>query len=191
MNNSNKNNLVLCEIHFTPINGKTKYSDKNIENHFLVISKINPHNGKLLVCNEYGNLVDDEDTDDEFEEKTQIDQLICTYETFYKELLENNFIGQHKHKNIRNYENIIRSKKFLKPQIAQCIKLPTEETICILKTFWINIIIRAWKNVFMKKKELINKRKSPRSLIYKECFGIWPDYCKSLPSIHGLLKELK
>ncbi len=191
---NNKYNLVLCEIHFTPIHGKTKDSDKYIENHFLVISKINPHNGKLLIPDENGNYVDDEDSDEDDDEEEllpQVDQLICTYKYLYEELLDDNFIGQYNHNTIRNYENIIRSRIFLRPQIAECIKLPTEENICILKTFWINIIIRAWKKAFMKKKELENKRNSPRSLRYRECFGVWPDYCRSLPSIRGLLKDLK
>jgi hypothetical protein len=38
--------------------------------------------------------------------------------------------------------------KNLQPEIAECIILNGEETIAILKTFWIKIIQRKWKKVF-------------------------------------------
>ena len=38
--------------------------------------------------------------------------------------------------------------KILQPEIAECIILSGEETIAILKTFWIKIIQRKWKKVF-------------------------------------------
>ena len=38
--------------------------------------------------------------------------------------------------------------KNLQPEIAECIILSGEETVAILKTFWIKIIQRKWKKVF-------------------------------------------
>jgi hypothetical protein len=38
--------------------------------------------------------------------------------------------------------------KILQPEIAECIILSGEETVAILKTFWIKIIQRKWKKVF-------------------------------------------
>ena len=38
--------------------------------------------------------------------------------------------------------------KNLQPEIAECIILSGDETIAILKTFWIKIIQRKWKKVF-------------------------------------------
>ena len=47
MNNElNKNNIVLCELYQKNIHGFTNESDKNINGHYLVISKLNPYNKK-------------------------------------------------------------------------------------------------------------------------------------------------
>jgi hypothetical protein len=46
---------------------------------------------------------------------------------------------------IRNFAKIICNKNYIKPEIAECIILPTGETIAILKTFWIRIIQKVYK----------------------------------------------
>ena len=52
------------------------------------------------------------------------------------------------HPNIRNYANIIQTKNFIQPNIAQCIYTIENECVAIIKTFWIRWIQRKWKNMF-------------------------------------------
>jgi len=48
---------------------------------------------------------------------------------------------------IKNHYHIINDLNCFKPEIAECILLPTGEVVAILKTFWIRIIQKRWKNV--------------------------------------------
>ncbi len=73
------------------------------------------------------------------------------------------------------------------PQVVQCIMLPGEECVAIIKTFWIRWIQRKWKNIYKTRLDIINKRKAPASLIYREYNGNWPLSCSRLPSIQGML----
>ena len=57
---------------------------------------------------------------------------------------------------IRNFEIIVTNEWYIKPEIAQCILLNSGHTICILKTFWLKIIQRKWKNIFKQRKNNIN-----------------------------------
>jgi len=93
--------------------------------------------------------------------------------------------NQH-HNIFRNYINIIRDN-YIKPQIAECIYLQNGESVCIIKTFWIRIIQRAWKRIFKERKNIIEKRKTVHALYYREINGKWPSYCRNYPSINGML----
>lgn len=94
--------------------------------------------------------------------------------------------NQH-HNIFRNYRNLIRRENYIKPEIAKCIYLPGGESICIIKTFWIKIIQKAWKKIYKQRKEIIIKRSSLISLKYREINGKWPNGCNYYPSLKGLL----
>lgn len=94
------------------------------------------------------------------------------------------------HQIFRNYEYIISRENYLQPEIAQCIYLPDGECICILKTFWIKLIQRTWKNIYAKKKILLNLRKNPNNIKYKEIYGNWHFSCCKIPSLQGMLNYL-
>ena len=175
--NKNKNNLVLCELHYTRIHGKTKDSYEFIEGHYLVTCKAHPYSGKII------------DGDDDYE-NIHIIEIMQTYKNNYQRIVRERLVDIHPHPFIRNFKNIVTSKKYLVPQIAQCIILPTQEEICIIKTVWINIIVRAWKKVFKERKRIIKLRSNPLSLDEYECNGIWPESCRHLPDLKGLLYGL-
>lgn len=61
-----------------------------------------------------------------------------------------------------------------------------EWTTCIIKTYWISIIQRAWKNIYMKRKEIIRKRMNPNNLHHRQIVGKWPSSCHYLPSISDI-----
>ena len=89
--------------------------------------------------------------------------------------LENN------HPYIRNYVNI--NKQYLQIHLAKNMILPTGETICIIKTYWLRIIQRTWKRIYKERKEMIEKRKNINSIIYSQVYGKWPDNCSCIPKL--------
>jgi hypothetical protein len=121
--------------------------------------------------------------------KLDIDYLNL-YSNFYYIYYYNN-LNNRKHNIYRNYSNIISNTYYIKPEIAECIYLSTGECIAILKTFWIKLIQRTWKNIYSKKKNIIDLRKNPNNIKYKEIYGNWSNICKTLPSIKGMLNYLK
>jgi hypothetical protein len=86
-----------------------------------------------------------------------------------------------------NYLNIIRQDNYIKPEIAECIYLPTGHCVSILKTIWIKLIQRTWKKIYKQRKIIMSKRMSINSLRYREVNGVWPDDCRIHPSIKGML----
>lgn len=146
-----KYNLVLCEIHYTPIHGKDEYSCSNIEGQYLVIAKFEPKTYYLV--EDYIEY----DTDDESvvseNEIPNIQNVKRLYQQNYKRLLQNNLFRDHPHSMIRNYTKIITNPNYFKPEIAECIVLSTNETVAILKTFWIKILQRKWKKMYKQIKK--------------------------------------
>jgi hypothetical protein len=90
----------------------------------------------------------------------------------------------------KNYANIINQENFIKPEIAQCIYLENGCCISIVKTIWLRFIQRSWKKVYKIRKEILNKRISLQSVLFREKNGRWPDSCSYLPGIKGLLHYL-
>ena len=106
----------------------------------------------------------------------------------------NNVYNNYRHKRhdiFKNYKNIISNKNYIKPEIAECIYLRNDgECIAILKTYWIRLIQRTWKNIYKKRISLIKKRCNLNSLKYKEIYGKWPNNCNEYPSLKGMLSFL-
>lgn len=92
---------------------------------------------------------------------------------------------------IRNFQNIISRENYIKPEIAKHILLASGHSICILKTFWLKIVQRCWKNIFNKRKNILQMRCQPRSLRFREINGCWSDSCANLPTLRGMLSSLK
>ena len=186
-------NLVLCELHFTPIHGKTKHSCPTIEGHYLLIAKFDGLTGiDLDDMEEYTEYDTDHeaesDTEDEDEDDvTHIYQIQRQTMKFYTEELPNDPYRQKSHKLIRNYHNIIRGSNYIKPEIAECITLPTGENIVIIKTMWIKIIQRKWKKVYAARQHIIKCRSCPSSLSTRQLTGLWPQHCRQMPSLKGMI----
>jgi hypothetical protein len=194
MSVTNKNNLIICELHNPVIHGKTDYSDPNIENHYLVYDKFDGKTEISLSCIEED---DEYSTDEEYDSDEDIDEinrlskindtikfLRRHYKNFVKKI--NHY---EKHPTIRNYSNIISRKDYIRREIGECILLPTQETIAILKTFWIRIIQKKWKKVFKEREIIIKKRNLPSSLYKREIIYNWYNTL-SLPGLKGMLYNL-
>jgi hypothetical protein len=187
-------NLVLCELHFTPVHGKTKQSYPAIEGHYLLIGRFDGLSGiDLDDLDEYGEYDTDHeaesgsDDEDENDGITHIYQIQQRTTTFYTEELPNDPYRQKSHKLIRNYHNIIRDPNYIKPEIAECIVLPTGENIAIIKTMWIKIIQRKWKKVYAARQHIIKCRSCPSSLSTRQLTGMWPRHCLRMPGLKGML----
>lgn len=87
----------------------------------------------------------------------------------------------------RNYSEIIRNEKYIKPEIIECIYLDTGHCIAIKKTYLIRIIQRSWRNILKKREQIIKIRCHPNSLRQRENTGKWPESCRIYPSLKGML----
>ena len=95
------------------------------------------------------------------------------------------------HNILRNYNNIISRDEYIKPEIAECIILPTQHSVAIIKTIWIKLIQRKWKAVYAERVNIIKRRMLLSSLKTRELTGRWPPHCIHLPTIRGILHDLK
>ena len=180
-----KYNLIICELHHPHIHGKIDESDSNIESHYLVTYRFEGTTEMVLY-------EDDEDQDDDLFDLSviNINDIIEEFTSYYCQ-------AQHiltgrlpQHPCIRNFANIVTRAGYIRPEIAECIELPTLETIAILKTFWIRIIQRMWRKVFKQRQQVSNSRTQISSLLFREIHGKWPQNCCYMPSLQGMLKGL-
>jgi hypothetical protein len=176
--NKSKYNLVLCELHFPPIHGKNESSSPDIETHYLLYAKYDPHTEKKI-DNEYEPDILNNDTE------LNQDKLFIK-RTLKKQSAMSEYLGSHPC--IRNYYKICEN---VKPEIGECITLPTLETIVILKTFWFRIICRKWKKIMEERRNILTKRQHPESIKFREIHGFWSENCRIMPSINGMFSDLK
>ena len=91
------------------------------------------------------------------------------------------------HEFIRNYR-IITNKLNYNPQIAEIFYLSGDECVAVLKTFWLKIVQRCWKRVYLSRMKSIKERTLLKSLYFKEINGKWPN---TMPSITGMFYNLR
>lgn len=155
-----KYNIIICELYNKNIHGKT--NDLKLKESYLTIYRY-----KIF----------------------DIREIIEDAEFYYSQyrILNNN---RKKHDIYRNYQNIVNRENYIKPEIAECIYLENGMCIAILKTFWIRLIQRRWRNIYIKRIEIIRKRSNIKSLKYREIYGEWNIDCLELPKLKGMLSFL-
>lgn len=184
--NRSKYSIVLCELHYTPFHGKTKDSDPSIDSHYLLIGKFHPITN-YLITEDYDTdeEVDEEvDEDDEIEEAPNLKNMLKFYKGKYKKYKEIH-VSVKPHETIRNYFQIVTRDDYLKPELGECILLPTQEIIVICKTFWIRIIQKKWKKILKTRKDIIYNS----NFINKYQMG--NKLSSLIPGIRGMLYDLK
>jgi hypothetical protein len=72
------------------------------------------------------------------------------------------------HPSIRNYNTIILKFKL---DIVQLIHLNTGHCMCILKTFWLKLLQRKYKNYYKKLQMRISRAKHPKALLQRQLTG--------------------
>ena len=194
--NNKKHYLMLCELHYPGRHGKTDNSDPNIETHYLVYDRFDTKTGiSYSHLDEYGEYESDyeydTDSEDEYNNNTfmQLNSEIKWLREHY--LNPFNSLYTENHPTIRNYHNIIKHPNYIKPEIGEYIILPTEEAIAILKTFWLRIIQKKWKNVFQERKNIIKQRCNLLNLLTRELSINVINLYRNLPGLKGMLSKLK
>ena len=185
-----KYNLMLCELHNPNIHGKNESSANNIETHYLVYDRFEPWSGISYLS--FDEEYDTDDTDDTDEDNpNHVEKLEDTLQFLRDRYsisgLQNRLAN---HPSIRNYRNIISKPDYIKPEIGQYIILPTLEAVTILKTFWLRIVQRRWKNVFLERQRVKTERQHCASLSFRQINGAWPPTCAYMPSLDGMLQDL-
>lgn len=88
------------------------------------------------------------------------------------------------------YMNFVEQFAPVKLEIAECLYLPSQHCVSIIKTHWLKIIQRAWKKICRDRKLTIAMRSHTNALKYREIHGIWPNHCINYPSLKGMLSNL-
>jgi hypothetical protein len=147
---------------------------------------------------------DDDDSNDELEfyeydetSRTKYNIVLC--EKYNKLLhgedngeINNHYLTHFKLKNLNNdFINYIKLRRpNIRTEIAECLLLNSEYCVSILKTFWLRLIQRVWKKIYLERKNTLRKRSNPRSIFYRDIFGKWPADCLRYPSLKGMLRNL-
>jgi hypothetical protein len=122
--------LGLCELHCFALHGGNK-----MLGHYLMISTFTDFSSN---------------PDDEIETSDDDDENIFEEAQYYNESYTGELTNT-THQFIRNYNKIINSLNYIKPEIMEVLLLSTGESVAILKTCWIRIFQRTWRRKFAKR----------------------------------------
>jgi len=149
--------LGICQL-FTPnIHGITEDSSPNIIGNYIVADKIDS-----------GEFYDNS-------------YLLTILDIKYGWMNAISMIGTratYNHPIVLNFRHMVSQKDFIKLDIIESIEMSGGEIIAIIKTLWLRILQRRWKNIFRDRQNRIKLCKTPRALNYRALTGGWPKYCK-------------
>lgn len=60
----------------------------------------------------------------------------------------------------------------------------------VLKTHWLRLVQRRWKNIFKKRQQIINERSNIKNILLREINGKYNNYLDHFPSLNGMLNDL-
>jgi hypothetical protein len=158
-------NIVLCELHNEMLHGLENNSA--VQYHYLVSARFKNLNTDCI--NDCAALGKDQ----------------------YRRLTNSRIEQGKTHRIYRNYASIISKTNYIKPELAECVYLETQECVAILKTVWIKLIQRKWRNIVHARREVMRKRSRPDAQHFMEINGRWPNGCLNYPSLKGMLSSLK
>lgn len=139
----NRYNLGICEIYHKNIHGYREKSNLYIHNHFILVFYI--------------------DVNDLYNDQIVRNNINNMYRS-YSYILTS-------HPTIRNYHKIISDINNLKINIIETIELPSKEIICIIKTIWLKLLQRKWKNIYKKRIMKLKKMKNFSIIVKREIIG--------------------
>jgi len=71
--------------------------------------------------------------------------------------------------------------KHIQLDIIKCDELTGQEQVGYIKTFWLKIVQRRWKNVYKERQHLLRLRSNPLALKERQLTGQWPKHLRSWP----------
>ena len=143
-----KYKLATCHLFHPQLDGITNDSSYDIHNHFLVNDIIN--------------------ADDFYNHEYLVD--IINFQLFYYTIIEENIYPK-EHPTIRNYNKFLNNYKTYTLDIIQYDELEGGESVCYIKTFWLKIFQRKWKQYYSKLKARIQKMERPQNIRKREIQG--------------------
>lgn len=192
---NNKNRLALCELHYTPIHGKTYESCPTIESHYLLIATFKPTQQNIdtrisedLIDSDSESSDSDnvDDFDDTHNQMYHMPSVMRMYRRQYDRIIAHpTMLRKYSHTTIRNYQAIIAKKNYIQPEIVECIVLMTRETVVIKKTFWLRLIQRSWKRIHRIRMNTI------KNVQFIMDYQLHPGYSNKIPNIRGMLWYLR
>lgn len=162
---STRFNIILCELHNEMLHGLENNSQ--VQYHYLVNTRFKNLNTDCI--NDYAALGRDQ----------------------YRQLASSQIEQGRVHRIYRNYACIISKTDYIKPELAECVYLESQECVAVLKTIWIKLIQRKWKNIVEARHNVRRERSRPSTLHFKEINGRWPDDCLNYPGLKGMLSSIK
>jgi hypothetical protein len=178
-----KFNLVVCEMYNKFIHGYDENSYDDVKGHYLCIH-VSRNKSIFHERDTESDLEDDEyESEQNYENgECHINDIVDLHSAYYINYVKN---PTRKHDIIRNYRQIISKNGYIQPHLAEVLNLPSGECVAIIKTMWLKVVQRAWRRLLNQRKEVINKRKNPTALHFREIHGKWPREC-SYPSVNGM-----
>ena len=122
----------------------------------------------------------------------------CRYKSLYMDWIyetadfihiEYQLLNSYDHDLFPNYREIVLREDYIKPEIVECINI-NHCCVAIIKTFWIKIIQRAWRNVLKKREAALKCRQTLSAIRYKEINGLWSTNCYAVGRLQGLLSNI-
>jgi hypothetical protein len=164
---SSRFNLVVASLHHPTYGFDKAESTPEIREHFLCIHKSKNTTPK--------------------ESKT-IRQMSKMLHSQMRAMCKSNIDIWPQDVGIRNIYTAMSS--LAQPQIGETMILPGDEMVVILKTVWIRLLQRTWKNICTRRKEIIRKRCETQAMYERERSGTWPSDCQEMPGLRGMLSGL-
>jgi len=145
---------------------ETEYGDIMYEPEELTLTKNN-----IVICEKYNELI----------HGVSDNEMNYHFLTIFRfKQLEMNIINSF----------IITSNINSRIEIAECIYLPSEHCISIIKTYWLRLIQRNWKRIIKERSICLIRRCNRNAINHREIYGKWPNECLNYPSLRGMLSSL-
>ena len=160
--------LGFCELHHPSLHGMSK-TDNIILGNYLITYLF--------------------DLDEFYNDESSVIIEIAKNHYLYTYLNNPEYMTKNPHIIIKNFWEIInKTVNNFSLDIVEIKRLDTGELVAIKKTFWLKIFQRKWKNICKTRKRVIQLRKSPKSLRYRQIHGKWPKECIYYPIINKNIK---
>lgn len=183
------------------------YSESSDENNDL-ISNDSDSDGSVII--EFDDFSDDEEDeiivdqiydDDEYHldsEKFDGHYYVGLYKYMYRPQLylmlnsiSSRTFFRYQYHHVLKYLYYYSSVRLFQPKIEvmKLVILPDQTYSVILKTHWIRLVQRHWRNLLKKRKEIIRGRMNPGALLFREVTGKFPYGLNVFPSLIGMMRH--